>query len=153
MIVAARPAVEFSVLGHPRTKGSLRPVIRQRSDGATYAVLIEQGGFELAHWRTLVAQAARKAMGQEMPLDGPLQVFLHFYFPRPAKQDDAHRESPYVWENKRWDIDKLERAILDAGTDAAVWHDDSQVAEVHKAKRYADDQHPIGVQVMVEALT
>lgn len=152
MTALAPPAIEFTVLGQPRTKGSLRPIHRKRADGNCFVSLIEQGGFELAHWRSEVAKAASKAMKHEMPIAGPIRVFLQFYFPRPQSQQPAQRSCEYVWGNKRHDVDKLARLALDAMTDAAVWTDDSQVSELHAAKRYADDEHPIGVQVRVEAL-
>lgn len=147
----APPAVSFFVAGQPRTKGSLRPIHRKRGDGTCFVSLIEQGGFDLAHWRTLVATEAKRAMGQRLPLTGPLRVALTFVFARPAANKDM---SPYAWGNKRWDVDKLARLALDAMTDAAAWTDDSQVAELGVRKLYICAEHPtMGAQVSIEALS
>ena len=49
--------------------------------------------------------------------------------------------------------DKLARAVLDALTDAAVWEDDGQVADLHVYKRFADAEGEVaGVMCRVEAL-
>ena len=146
MTAVADPAISFFVRGRPQTKGSLHPWHKWRADGRCITGLSEQSGAELAEWRDLIATAARRSMREAPPFSGPLAVELQFYFPAPKKQ---LRFSPYVFTAKRWDIDKLTRAVLDALTDAAVWKDDSQVAMLHALKRYADSTLPPGVAVLV----
>ena len=73
---------------------------------------------------------------------------MTFFMPRPQSQTRAERLRRFV--TKSPDLDKLERAVLDALT-AVVWVDDSQVAEVDKRKVYADDMPP-GVNVTVAVL-
>lgn len=154
MVNAAAPAAEtgirFFVAGLAKTKGSLRAMHNRGAD-ACRVWLIEDGGFELQQWRTFVAQGAKKAIGQEMPLAGPLRVSLDFYLPRPAKQEPAHKASSYVFTRGRNDLDKLIRLCCDAMTDAALWGDDAQVAELHASKRYMGIL-PAGVQITVAAL-
>ena len=58
---------------------------------------------------------------------------------------------PFVWGNRRHDVDKLARAVLDALTDAALWKDDSQVAQLVAEKRWYDGRLGAGVHVTVEA--
>ena len=48
------------------------------------------------------------------------------------------------------DIDKLERAVLDAMTIAGVWGDDSQVVSGTRGKRYADECAP-GVRITIRS--
>lgn len=47
------------------------------------------------------------------------------------------------------DVDNLEKAIFDAlqKSDAGVLANDSQVTDVSHFKRYADEAHPVGVEV------
>lgn len=45
----------------------------------------------------------------------------------------------------RPDLDKLCRAVLDALTDAGIWHDDSQVCSLSAIKVYADETKHAGV--------
>ena len=147
-------SISFHVAGLPQTKGSLRQWHRHRADGNCLLGISEQGGPRLGEWRALVATAAKRAMRQAPPLDGPIAVELTFIFPRPKKQAPEVADCPYVWGNRRWDLDKLQRAIFDAMTDAAVWNDDSQVAHVMAEKRYKDP-YPggPGCNISVEPLT
>ena len=66
------------------------------------------------------------------------------------RQSQTRAERLRRFVTKSPDLDKLERAVLDALT-AVVWVDDSQVAEVDKRKVYADDMPP-GVNVTVAVL-
>jgi Holliday junction resolvase RusA-like endonuclease len=149
-MVAPASAITFFVEGTPRTKGSLRALQRRRPDGSTYVTLIEQGGPALALWRALVTTEAKRQMRGALPFAGPCRVHCVFYFAPPRKRPD---NSPYAWGGKRHDLDKLERAIYDALTDAAVWQDDSQVATNFSEKRYAGEGIPAGVFVEVDQLT
>ncbi|HEY8768740.1 MAG TPA: RusA family crossover junction endodeoxyribonuclease [Dehalococcoidia bacterium] len=156
MTTAAPPAtaVTFFVKGNPVTKGSLRPWHVFRANGNCMVSLTEEHGARLKEWRALIATAAARAMRTRMPLEGPLDVRLTFYFARPASHTAAQRLCPYAVVYKRNDVDKLQRAVLDAGSDAALWGDDSQVAHIDVTKFYADapDEVP-GVVVTVEALS
>ena len=143
-------SITFFVAGLPQTKGSLRQWHRWRADGNCLLGISEQGGPRLGEWRALVATAAKRAMRQAPPLAGPISLELTFIFPRPKKQTPENVACPYVWGNRRWDLDKLQRAIFDAMTDAAVWNDDSQVAHVLARKLY-QVAHP-GCDISVEAL-
>lgn len=66
------------------------------------------------------------------PFDGPVEVWVTFYLPRPKT---VSRLLPTSYP----DLDKLERGLFDALTKAGVWTDDSRVVDSHASKRYADD--------------
>ena len=157
MTATAPPAIAFFVRGQAVTKGSM--IVRHQHGSSNgmqcscrnYAVAMFDA--RLKEWNALIATAAARAMGHEMPFSGPVGVILHFYFPRPASHTRAERLQGYVATKGRWDADKLSRAVLDALTDSAIWGDDGQVAELSVRKRYADDEHPAGVMVSVAALT
>ena len=75
--------------------------------------------------------------------DRPFTVELAFEFALPKRvrdgrqPGDPHLQTP--------DIDKLERAVLDALT-GIVWADDCQVVAVHKTKRWCHRGHE-GVRI------
>ena len=151
---AASPAVAFHVTGVPQTKGSLRQWHAFRADGKCVLGLSEQSGAALKEWRALIATQASRAMRQEPPFRGPLKVTLAFWFGLPRNATPAtHGYMAHVWGNKRRDLDKLCRACLDALTDASIWGDDSQVAELVASKRYVQlpGDSP-GVFITVKAL-
>lgn len=136
----------FFVYGEPRPQGSKTPLPTKGGK-----VVMVEGGNDLArernrNWRQDVAHAARLAHGNQPPMDGPLRVTLRFVFPRPksAKRDAR-------WKDTRPDIDKLERAVLDALKVGGVIVDDARVAQVSKSKELADrdGREPVGVTVAV----
>lgn len=153
MTTSAPPRFTCFVHGFPRTKGSLRAIHRKRADGNCFVSLVEDNGFELQQWRTFIATESKRVMKQEAPFAGPLRVGLTFIFPRPKTQTPEDKACPWVYGNRRHDLDKLTRACLDSMTDAAVWEDDSQVAMSLCEKRYMEGDERAGVLITVEALT
>lgn len=139
------PAWHFVVRGHPVTQGSKRAfVVGQR------AVLVESGGERLGSWREAIAYTARAVRGQAEPLVGPVVVELHFEIQKPASCPKRRRTWPI--KRRSGDLDKLERAALDAMT-GVLFLDDSQVVDMHSKKDWAAASGP-GVQVWVyEPLT
>ena len=139
-------AVDFFVAGLPIAKGSLRHVGNGR--------LVESAK-GLPDWRRAIADAAWTYRLQQEPYTGPLWVETHFYLPRPQshyrgndRTRDLKANAP-KYPSRKPDIDKLARAVLDAITDAGLWHDDAQVSWLRAAKDYADDRIP-GVRVLIE---
>ncbi len=63
--------------------------------------------------------------------EGPVGIDLHFGLPKPKSAPKKRR----VWPDKRPDLDKLTRAVLDALT-YVVYADDSQVVEIRATKDY-----------------
>lgn len=64
------------------------------------------------------------------PLTGPVALDLTFTMRKPARAPKKRR----IFPTKRPDVDKLLRAVLDAGTAAGLWDDDSQVIELSTRK-------------------
>lgn len=101
----------------------------------------------LPHWRALIANTAHAAHRGLMT--APYAVDLEFVMPRPKSTPKNRPTPPAI---KRPDIDKLERAVLDALTD--VWFaDDAQVIEVHKTKRIAEHGEQPGVTITARETT
>jgi crossover junction endodeoxyribonuclease RusA len=98
-------------------------------------------------WRGAVTDKARAAAAEHGPFpDGPLHLAITFWMPKPASARKGER-----WAWKRPDIDKLERAVLDALTQSGLIRDDSRVCSVAKSKLYAIDRAP-GVLISIAEL-
>lgn len=76
---------------------------------------------------------------------GAVTVELDFVMPRPTST--PKRSTPPAI--KRPDIDKLQRACLDAIGSAGVWGDDSQVVKVIATKRLAEIGEASGCRIEV----
>lgn len=131
--------IRFQVHGLPVPQGSTRswvvngkPVITSSAKG-------------LSTWRRLVADVAQRYAPDE-PWDGPVGIELHFGLPKPKSAPKRKR----VWPDKRPDLDKLTRAVLDALT-YVVFSDDSQVIEIHATKDYGAPGVVVEVHRMHEA--
>lgn len=125
-------AVKFFVPGIPAPQGSKRHL------GG--GVLVESSK-RVKPWRTDVRETALRHF--TAPLTGPVDVHLHFTFPRPKSHFGTGRNAgrvkqaapPRYAHTQRPDLDKLIRAVLDALTGVA-WRDDSQVVGLTATKRW-----------------
>lgn len=129
--------LEFDVYGEPAPQGSKRAyVVKGR------AVLVESSA-KVKPWRATVAQAAHEAAlssGWE-PTDAPVSVTVTFWLKRPAS---VKRDLP----DRKPDIDKLLRSVLDGISDAGVvWTDDARVVDLYAAKRYSHDFSGASVRI------
>ena len=156
-----RKLVEFWAVGLPKPKGNLRASVRF----GTHAVLYEATK-DLKPWLRAVRGAAIGAMGDGAPTRGSCCVEMAFEFERPkshytttGKLSALGRRTPRP-RGRSGDIDKLERAVLDAlqpskPTDllkqqpAIVFENDQQVDEVHKTCAWGDIA---GVRVVVSEI-
>lgn len=100
-------------------------------------------------WRNLVSDCARIAMQEKhftpFAKGTPVSVRIYFLMPRPKT---VTRDMPTVPP----DLDKLCRAVMDALTDAGLWHDDSQVIDLGATKIYSAGSE-IGAHIIVEGVT
>lgn len=135
--------ISFIALGVPSPQGSMRAVTTKQG-----VRMITASTARLRLWRTVVADAARVARGDQPPFEGPVEVTARFVMPRPKSAKKMQR-----WHAKRPDIDKLTRALLDSLTDAGVFTDDAQVAELAIRKLLADPADPwTGAMVAIRPL-
>ena len=81
------------------------------------------------------------------PLVGPLEVHAYFVYARPASHygtgRNAHQLKPSAPAMKHTapDLDKLQRALGDALTQAGTIRDDARIVVWHAVKRWADIPH------------
>jgi crossover junction endodeoxyribonuclease RusA len=82
-------------------------------------------------------------------MDTPIALFLTFRFSRPKSHFGTRNGSPYLkttapsfpTTRNLGDLDKLQRAILDALTSVA-YNDDSQVVQIIAHKEYSAQSEP-----------
>ena len=112
--------IYFSVDGKPIPQGSMK-FIRP-------GVMIHSRAAELALWRALVAQEAKKHI--KLPFEEPIALEAHF---RLIRGKTVKRIFPTVPP----DLDKLIRGVMDAGT-GIIWLDDAQVIKITTSKSYGE---------------
>lgn len=153
-----RQILTFTADGIPAPQGSKKTIPAKDGRGHyTGKVSVLESSARLKPWRQVVAAAARLARGPMVPAAGPIVMTLEFRLPRPKGHYGTGRNAGKLkpsapeWPTKKPDVDKLERAILDALTIARVYGDDSQVVAIHSTKTFADHDAPgatVGVATM-----
>jgi crossover junction endodeoxyribonuclease RusA len=137
--------VELRVHGQPAPQGSKTAFVR----GGRAIVTEGKGRGRESHaaWRQAVATAARdwQAIHNAPLLDGPLAVSIEFLLTKPASAPKAK-----VWADRKPDLDKLVRSVLDA-VDGVVINGDSRVVSLYAAKQYAIGEAP-GARIRIEAV-
>lgn len=151
-------SLHFSVLGLPVPQGSKR-VFNGRLVDANHgtlrpyrALVAAEGAAALARrictpeTSTGVTGAKELLSGGAEPAPAPTReavaVALRFGLPRPkghwgtGRNADRLKPSAPAWPATKPDVDKLERAVLDALT-GVLWADDSQVVVLSADKVYA----------------
>lgn len=146
--------LRFEVRGMPVAQGSVRAFVR--GNRAVVAAVTAP----LSAWRHAIATEARDAIGDAPPIAGPVSIWLTFRFPRPQSHFlPANRNRPVAeirldapaYVTSKPDADKVARAALDAMT-GVVYGDDSQVAHLSVAKRYANADEGPGVLIQIRHL-
>ena len=144
-------ALMVRVHGIPAPQGSKRHVGNGR--------MIESSK-EVGPWREAVKAAVLTATGRRpTTLDGPVEIIMTFYLPRPKSHYGTGRNASRVRDSAptepttKPDLDKLVRSTLDALTDVGVLRDDAQVVRIEAAKVYAWPQEPPGATIHIWRLT
>lgn len=127
--------------GNPRPKGSWTPV------------KLKSGGFGLRHASKHVAAWCKSIQRQlaeglyDGPIhEGPVALSITFHLKRGKT---VKRKYPIV--RGTGDLDKLERAILDALTGVA-YVDDVQVVHISSWKHYTDGEPGAGVTITTDGI-
>lgn len=134
--------LQVTVEGKPLPQGSKVAFLRGKK------IVMKESAEGLKEWRDHVASTVSTHMqyrGLECLEKTPMEVRLIFAMPRTK----AMKPTDSLAMVQRPDIDKLERAILDALT-GVVFKDDSQVCVVHKVKRRCAPGEPPNVFIEVE---
>ncbi len=132
--------VMFLVEGTPIGKG--RPKFARRGNFVSTYTPTKTRDYE-----TLIAEAARKAMGSSEPLKTPVAAFIYITVPIPqsySKKRTAACLDGSERPCKKPDADNILKAFFDA-MNKIVYEDDSQIVSIHATKQY-------GLVGMVEVL-
>ncbi|WKN47123.1 RusA family crossover junction endodeoxyribonuclease [Nocardioides sp. Arc9.136] len=146
------------VLGLPIPQGSKTAVTRKGRPA-----LIDANAATLAPWRDQVKLVAEDTCRYHDTITGPVRVWVRFTFERPPSHYRTGRNAHLLKDSApRYpgracgDVDKLQRAVFDALTDAAVWADDTQVVDVRARKFYASEDEvalpQAGVDIVIEEI-
>jgi len=132
--------VMFTVEGTPIGKG--RPKFARRGNFVSTYTPTKTRDYE-----TLIAEAARKAMGSSEPLKTPVAAYIYITVPIPSSY--SKKRSTACLDGlerpcKKPDCDNIVKAYFDA-MNKIVYEDDSQIVSIHATKRY-------GTVGMVEVL-
>lgn len=127
--------VEFVVHGVAQPAGSKRAFVNRKTGRA----IVTDDAKRSRPWKTTVAEIAAAAMGGRPLLNGPLELSIDVYVPRPKGHYGARGVLPSapLFPAVRPDVTKLVRAIEDALT-GIVWRDDAQIVDQHARKLYGE---------------
>lgn len=139
--------LSFKIYGEPR------PQARPRLTGKrVYSPKSE--------WRTLVqvASIAERLRRNNKTFSGPLMVHLSYYFKRPKNHyrlgkfsTELKFDAP-VYCNNGYDLDNLNKAVLDALTDSSLILDDRIIVELSSKKCWEDNYMDSGIIITIVRL-
>lgn len=134
--------IEFFVPGIPVPKGSAKAFFNRH---AQKIIVMQDNRERQKPWASLISLYAQRKIAQL--LEGPVAINLIFHMPRPKAHfgKGGLKAGAPSFHSVKPDLDKLERAVLDALT-SIIWRDDSQVAMLSGAKIYSDQP---GVKVTI----
>lgn len=131
------------VWGPAQSQGSKTAFIHphaRRPDGGPVVVVTDSNDKALKSWRQELVEAMLRSKPAE-PLNSAVAVSVIVYVPRPMAHYRTNGElkpnAAKVPASGR-DIDKVARAILDAGQIARWWVNDARVADLRLRRRYDD---------------
>lgn len=135
--------MQFTAYGKPEPQGSNKAYVNRR----TGRPIVTSDNPNLKDWRQQVGMAAQAAPGYTGALiEGPVEVSATFHLNRPKSRP---RRAQYP--DRRPDLDKLARGLLDAITGVLI-RDDAQVCALLVHKRYAGPGEAPRVEVGLRAL-
>lgn len=132
--------IAFVAFGKPIPQGSKKAFVNK---GARFAKIVDVNHDGLMSWRSVVADAARRAWidAGDGLIDTGICLDVTFFLARPRSHfgtgKNAAKLKPSAPEFPIWkpDWDKMVRALCDALTNV-IWTDDARVHEGHVRKRY-----------------
>jgi Holliday junction resolvase RusA-like endonuclease len=103
-------------------------------------VIVDDNDKALKSWRQELVDAMQRCKPVRA-LDGPVAVNILLYVPRPRahyRVDGTLKPNAPKLPAAGRDIDKIARAIFDAGQIACWWTNDARVTDLHMRRRYDD---------------
>ncbi|MFN9112069.1 MAG: RusA family crossover junction endodeoxyribonuclease [Bacteroidota bacterium] len=102
-------------------------------------IVLVEANKNLPAWRRLVTEKLEAANYSCQPLTGAVSLDVMFFMPHPPTSKLSYP--------RKYDLDKLLRAVNDSATDAGVIEDDSQVVEIVAYKVYEAPEMPVGALI------
>lgn len=134
--------MKATIYGQARPQGSPRALIGK--SGRAFVTEDTRGNRGYRSWRQQVSREMLEDAPKEA-INGPVSVTLRVYVPRPqghyrtGKNAGKLKENAPILPMTGIDLDKIQRAIGDAGT-GIWWRDDSRIVEWSEVRRlYAED--------------
>lgn len=148
--LGGRSAVEIVPKERPRgrvvTPKGGKPFIQWYTDEKTKKWEAHIGELALQQLRSVPIEGDDQDF--TLPVRGVrIMAYIRFNMPKPISYPKS-----VVHMTKKPDLDNLVKAIFDALILARVIEDDSFVTDLHTVKRYADANHPPGVEVELTCL-
>lgn len=154
-------AVEVGIGDHLVVVARGTPIGQGSMTRNQHGALYSDNAKRLRPWRDTLLAAAREAL-EEMHGDRPLPLFARgtpvhvgmvLTFKRPTSHYGTGRNACALKASAPSehvgfpDVDKAQRAVLDALTAAGVWQDDRQVSRITEAARVYPGGHPDALDV------
>lgn len=136
----------FTALGTPKPKARPR-VVRNAKTGFTQTFTPDA----TVNWEQAIGWQVKQALAWihinhpgelELPWTGRVMVDMRFNIKRPASTSKK-----VEYPMKGADIDNLVKCVLDGLQNVNVLSDDKIVTDINGYKRFADPDHPEGVEV------
>jgi len=153
--------LELHVAGNPAPQGSKTGFAVKRGGAYTGKVaMMESSSARLEKWRADVradVQAEAQRIGWQS-LTGAVALQLEFYLPRPKSHYRTGRNAHMLKDSApRFpatvpDIDKLDRAVIDALDAVGIFDDDKQIIDLHSTKHYAGPAVGTGCDITITNL-
>ena len=134
--------LDVFIPGVPVPKERPRARVRYTATGSVPQIYTPK---KTADWEATVEQHVRRAHRLAPPLTGRLIASATFWLPRPKKPIDTYPITA------RADLDNLVKALLDGAQRAEAFANDGLITDMTAAKRYADDEHPVGALLQLWA--
>jgi Holliday junction resolvase RusA-like endonuclease len=106
-------------------------------------------------WKYCVQQAALKEIERKGDFrDVSVKLTMTFFLARPKSHfgKKGMKSTAPEFVTSKPDIDNLIKAIMDALTNARMWHDDAQVSSIECEKRYMSDLDTQGCRISIISL-
>jgi len=138
--------LSITIPGQPMAKA--RPRVFRLKNGFTRAVTPERTMRYEEHVKMCAIEAMNKHLTAGDLFNEPLEARIDVYFPCPASAYRKTLPRKKEWRTKKPDADNLAKAILDA-LNGIVYHDDSQVVDLHVRKFQAGQGIAPRVEVVI----
>jgi len=132
----------FKIPGNPVAQPRVKAVKR----GKFIQVYTPQK--KIKPYKDAIKFIASQAMTGRTPIEGPIEVCIHFYFDRPKSHSKKQRECH--WHAQKPDIDNLTKAVCDA-LNEICFQDDSQICLLTVRKEWANGD-PAYTYIRIEAI-